>query len=222
MMLGAPQEDPVMRELMQIGREVYPRSALTSHCTLGCEPYRRGCADVDMPQLRRLKESKCIDEIPGYDPFTILVDGKYKPGPGGWAVGIVHPFSGAARWMSGVEESLVEGSAPCGSDAESNQGQVQMAVEHLAISVGAKWFWSNLEFLSAAHAKYCVDGELPEYTIFSDTTTWFAAVERYFNDPTVASLAGEYNSLRSLAARLECLAMRASAVNVYHRYTEPL
>ena len=97
-----------------------------------------------------------------------------------------------------------------------------MAVEHLAISVGAKWFWSNLEFLSAPHAKYCVDGELPEYTIFSDTTTSFAAVERYFNDPTVASLAGEYNSLRSLAARLECLAMRASAVNVYHRYTEPL
>ena len=47
-------------------------------------------------------------------------------------------------------------------------------------------------------------------------------MERYFNDPTVASLAVEYNSLRSLAAHLECLAMRASSVNVCHRYTEPL
>ena len=61
------------------GRQIYPRSAVTSRCNLGCGPCCRGCTDVDMPQLRHPKASECIDGNHAYDPFTLLVDGKYKP-----------------------------------------------------------------------------------------------------------------------------------------------
>ena len=175
-----------------------------------------------------MKESDCMEAVPMYDPFVLLVDGKHQPtgercdSPGKIAVGLYHPFSGATRVMSSTEATLQEGDGPCGSVVDPNPGQIQMAAEHLAISMGAEFFCTNLDFCVAAHAKYCADGELPEYTIISDTTTWFSAVERYFRNPREDSLRGEYKSLRSLVAHLECLAMRASAVNVYHKCTETL
>ena len=181
-----------------------------------------------MPQLRRVSESDSMKAVPLYDPFVLLVDGKQQStdehfaNSGKIAAGLYHPFSGATRFMLSKEATLQEGDGPCGSVADPNPGQIQMAAEHLAISMGAEFFCKNRDFCVAAHAKYCADGKLPEYTIISDTTTWFGAVERYFRDPREDTLRGEYKSLRSLVAHLERLAMRASAVNVYHKYTEPL
>ena len=48
-----------------------------------------------------------------------------------------------------------------------------MAAEHLAISMGAAFSCKDINFCVAAHAKYCADGEVAQYTIFSDTTRWF-------------------------------------------------
>ena len=228
MICGVPQGDPFLRQAMKAHRALYPCSELHLLCQSGCALPCLGCRDCDLPHLRRLPDgapgAEKMVEIPLYDPFTILVDGKFKKKKRKWAVGITHPHSGASRRTSGVSDSLAEGGGWCSSTGRPvvNQGQVQTAVEQLAVSVGAKWFWCNREFASTAHTKFCVEDELPEYRIFTDTTYWLPIVQGYFEAPSVATLEGETESLRSLVAHLESLAARAKAVHIIHKRKEPI
>ena len=188
MMLGVPQGDPALRQFMLIAKEFFPRSTLTSYCTLGCTPYCCGCKDVDLPQLRRVRESDCMEAVPMYDPFVLLVDGKHQPtgkhfaGPGKIAVGLYHPFSGATRVMSSKEATLQEGDGPCGSVVDPNPGQIQMAAEHLAISMGAEFFFAKILISAWQHMRSTVPTANCQSTRLSQTpqlglVQWSATLE---------------------------------------------
>ena len=141
---GVPQGDPFLRQMMKAHRGIYPRSELHLQCRSGCALPCLGCQDCDLPQLRRLPDgapgAEKMVEVPLYDPFTILVDGKFKKNKRKFVVGLTHPHSGASRWMSGDSDSLAEGGGWCSRTGRPvvNPGQVQTAVEQLAVSVGGK------------------------------------------------------------------------------------
>ena len=65
------------------------------------------------------------------------------------------------------------GDGLCRKVVDPNPGQIQMAAEHLTISIGAAFYCKDIDFCITAHEKYCGNGEVAQCTILSDTTRWF-------------------------------------------------
>ena len=185
-------------------------------CRRGCLPRCLGCRDEDLSFLRLVPEGTIdLDVFPGRDPLCILVDGKYKPNSQRWSVGIYHPHSGAARWMAGLESSLLEA-------GDTGNGIVQWRAEMLAVSVGCRWLWTNREFASAASCKYCIDGELPTYTIFTDQTCWIPRVRNFLDTQSTSSNRKEHpHQLLTLVAHIQTLAARSTSVVILHKSMDP-
>ena len=143
MTLGSPQGDSAVRHIMGFGREFVPRTTSTSSCTLDCTLHCRDCADVIVPQLRRVRESERMDAEPKNDLFVMLVDEKHKatrkhfPGPGKFVVGLYHFYPPRHESCQARRPFLQEGDGPCGSVVDPNPGQIQMSAEHQANSMGA-------------------------------------------------------------------------------------